>query len=57
MIFGVGNVPQEMKNKTSLFRIMPTRLLGFSKVQQRFVKDKELIGNKSRDPSMKNSDL
>ena len=33
MIYGVGQVPQEMsKHKTLVFRIMPTKLLGFSKV-------------------------
>ena len=32
MIFGVGAAHAEMKNKTSVFRIMPTKVLGFSKV-------------------------
>ena len=33
MIFGVGMSPKEMKKKTCVFRIMPSKLLGFSKVQ------------------------
>lgn len=33
MIFGVGMTPPEVKNKTLTFRILPTKLLGFSKVQ------------------------
>ena len=33
MIFGVGQTPAEVRNKTLTFRILPTKLLGFSKVQ------------------------
>jgi regulatory protein YycH of two-component signal transduction system YycFG len=33
MIFGVGMTPKEMKNKTLTFRIVPSQLVGFSKVQ------------------------
>lgn len=56
MIFGVGQVPKEMKNKTCIFRIMPSNLLGFSKVQQRLIRD---LGGKHgrQDLAELNSDI
>ncbi len=34
MLFGVGKCPEEteMKNKTCIFRIVPSKILGFTKV-------------------------
>ena len=34
MIFGVGSVPRESKTKTCVFRLLPSNILGFHKVQQ-----------------------
>ena len=31
-MFGVGMVPPDMRNKSITFRIMPSKILGFSKV-------------------------
>ena len=51
MIFGVGQCPAEMKNKTCVFRIVPSSILGFSKVQQQMIRDQERPSNR------KNEDL
>mmetsp|Transcript_29607 Transcript_29607/g.36734 ORF Transcript_29607/g.36734 Transcript_29607/m.36734 type:complete len:138 (+) Transcript_29607:384-797(+) len=32
MIFGLGACPKESRNETCFFRIMPTKILGFSKI-------------------------
>ena len=40
MIFGVGSVPQESKSKTCVFRLLPSNILGFHKVQQQVVSDR-----------------
>ena len=54
MIYGVGLCPPEMKNKTCIFRIVPSKILGFSKVQQILVNDRH---GRSRDPNRINRDL
>ena len=48
MIYGIGKVEKEMENKTSIFRIMPSKILGFAKVQKRMIDDSILHGKHSR---------
>ena len=61
MIFGIGEVPRERKTKTCAFRIVPSKILGFSKVQQRMICDHcihdKTVVNEARDISAINSDL
>ena len=56
MLFGVGKCPEEteMKNKTCIFRIVPSKILGFTKVQQSMIRDK-YVGRNNR--SLTNKDL
>jgi hypothetical protein len=49
MIFGVGSTPAETKKKTVAFKIMPTKLLGFSRVQQIMINDRNLTGVATHD--------
>ena len=56
MIFGLGNAPKERESKTCVFQIVPTKVLGFSKVQQKMISD-DWYRPKERDAEDMNSDL